>query len=260
MSGSGGRSCPSCGAAVSGNFCSECGNRLGGGCGACGAALKPGALYCSECGSAVGQRTPKPATARLPWILSALALAAFSVMIALLVQRQSVARTGDMTLTGGIPGQASGGASDMPSMEDLAAMSPRQAADRLFERAMRELGGDDMERAAFFVDMGLQAYRAVPLTEIDADARFHIGLLSLHMGDSVAARTNAEHILADDDAHLLGLLLASQAADFAGDSAAAAAFRARVREEVDASGGIPDRPEYNNHRPLIERTLEGEGP
>ncbi len=264
MSGSGGVSCPRCGSTSSGKFCPECGSPLGGGgCGGCGAPLKAGALYCSECGGAVGQPAPKPTGARLPWILSGLALAAFSVVIAMLVQGQSLARTGEMGLTGGIPGQpggsVTGGASDgagMPSMEELAAMSPRGAADRLFERAMREHEGGDFERAAFFIDMGLQAYDAVPPDQIDADARFHIGLLGLLMGDSVAARTRSEQILTEDNDHLLGLLLASRAADFAGDSNAAAELRSRVRQIVEEAGGIPDRVEYQSHRVLIERALD----
>lgn len=263
------KTCPGCGTPASGNFCSNCGQRIGepGACGACGSRLASGAMFCSECGAQVAPREAKPASARMPWILSALALAAFCVVIAILVQRGSTARTGEMTLTGGIPmsGTPAGGATDasssggMPSVEELASMTPRQAADRLFERAMREHEGGDMERTAFFLDMGLKAYAAVPPSDLDADARFHMGLMQLLMADSVAARRSAEEILGADPDHLLGLILSARIADFTGDSARAAADRARVREIVDAAGGIPDRPEYNSHRPLIERELEDDG-
>lgn len=266
--GEGSGACPRCGAAAGGNFCAQCGSPLAreAGCSHCGAALKPGALYCSECGRVVGERPRKPARAHLPWVLSLLALLAFSVVIALLVQGQTSSRTADMTLTGGVPGAGGGppaespaGGAGMPTAEELAAMTPRERADRLFERAMHEHEGGDFERAAFFIDMGLQAYDAVPPADMDADARFHVGLLHLVMGDSVAARGSAETILAGDEDDLLGLLLAARVAEFSGDGPGAERLRERVRDVVAREGGIPDRTDYESHRTLIERVLEGEG-
>ena len=266
------RACPRCEREGAGNFCAHCGAPLahGAACPSCGATLRQGALYCTECGAPVGGREAKPRSARIPWLTSALALAAFSVLIAVLVQRESVQRVGEMTMTGGLPGETAGGGmagggagggtggGGMPTAEELAAMSPREAADRLFERVMREHEGGDFERAAFFIGMALQAYDAVPASEVDADLRFHVGLLSLISADSVGAREAAEAILAEAPGHLLGLLLASRTADFAGDAAAAEGFRARMREEVAAAGGIPALPEYDAHRTLIEGTLAAE--
>ncbi|WP_419163520.1 zinc ribbon domain-containing protein [Candidatus Palauibacter sp.] len=253
------RECPRCGSAEAGSFCAQCGAPLAGraGCPACGAPLGQDALYCTECGRQVGARPPKPRSARVPWITSALALAAFSIMIAVLVQRGSVDRVGEMTMTGGLPGEtASGGG--MPSMEELARMTPREQGDRLFERVMREHEGGNFERAAFFIDMALQAYDAVPASGVDADLHFHVGLLRLLTADSTGAREGAEAILSEDPDHLLGLLLASRAAEFAGGAEAAEEFRGRMRAAVDEAGGIPDRAEYDAHRTLIESALEPE--
>lgn len=257
--------CPGCGAEASGSFCSSCGTRLAGPsvCAACGAALQPGAMYCSECGRAVAAREKKTASARLPWILSAVSLAAFSIVIALLVQRNSAERTGDMLITGGVPtgsseGSAGSGAG-MPSIEELAAMGPRGAADRLFERAMSEHEGQNLEAASRFVQMGLQAYSRVPPAEMDADGRFHVGLLHLVAGDSAGARASARRILEDEPRHLLGLILLARVERFAGDAEAADDLLADVRRIVEEEGGIPDRQEYRAHRPLIERELGSEG-
>ena len=262
--------CPRCESPASGNFCAQCGAPLvqRAGCPACQAALRKDALYCTACGTPVGAAPPKPRSALIPWVLSGLGLVAFSVMIAVLVQRGSLTRVGDMTMTGGLPGEMTGapaaapamegdaGAAAMPSMEELAAMGPRGVADRLFERVMREHEGGDFERAAFFIDMALQAYDAVPPEEIDADARFHVGLLRLLMGESGLAREAADEILAASPDHLLGLLLAARAADFEEDADAAEAFRARIRTRVAEAGGIPDVPEYQAHRTLIEGVLQ----
>ncbi len=265
--------CPRCESPASGNFCAQCGIPLAqrAGCPACQAPLRKDALYCTACGTPVGAPPRKPRTALLPWVLSGLGLAAFSVMIAVGVQRGSVTRVGDMTMTGGLPGETAGvppaagpaagdaGGAGMPSMEELAAMGPRGVADRLFERVMREHEGGDFERAAFFIDMALQAYDAVPPEETDADARFHVGLLRLLMGESGLAREMADEILAADPEHLLGLLLAARAADFEEDADAAEGFRAVIRTRVEEAGGIPDVPEYQAHRTLIEGVLQTDG-
>ena len=134
-------------------------------------------------------------------------------------------------------------------------MTPREAADRLFERAMREHGGPDSERGLFFVDMALQAYAAVPPEQVDADLHFHIGLLRLVQGDSTGVRRSVETILGSDEEHLLGLVLAARLADYQGDGDRADQYRVRVRSAVEAAGGVPDLPEYQSHRPLIDAVL-----
>lgn len=259
-----GSACPRCGSEALGNFCAQCGAPLRAEagsprhCTSCGTQLSPGALYCQECGEAVGAPPGKPRSAALPWILSGTALVAFCVVIAFLVVGGSGPRTGDAPLTGGIVrgedvGASGGAGSDaMPSAAELAQMPPREAADRLFDRAMREHEGGDFERARFFARMGLQAYGQLPPGEVDADARFHIGLLQLLQGDRAGARETAATILDEEPDHLLGLLLAARTAGLEGDSATARSYRDRLRSAI-AAGGIPDRPEYEAHRSLIER-------
>lgn len=277
--------CGECGTESDGNFCPTCGARLaapeGASCPSCGAEADAGAHYCTECGEALRERPTKPFTAYLPWILSGLALVVFAAAITLFVQDQATTRVGDDPMTGGIisggGGQAAGdapamgggaagdqgtggqeaGGQDMPSAEELAQMSPREAADRLFNRAMTA-GETDAERAPFFAQMGVEAYRRVPAAEVDADVRFHVGLLQLVRDDPAAARAEADTILGNQPDHLLGLYLALEAARAAGEQAEAAELEDRLREGV-ASTDLGSRPEYDAHRRLLEDFAAGDG-
>ncbi|MFW5952165.1 MAG: zinc ribbon domain-containing protein [Gemmatimonadota bacterium] len=266
--------CGECGTESDGNFCPTCGARLaapeGAFCPSCGAEADAGAHYCAECGEALRERPSKPFTAYLPWILSGLALVVFAAAITLFVQDQAATRVGDDPMTGGIisggggqageapamGGDAAGG-SAMPSAEELAQMSPRDAADRLFNRAMTA-GETDAERAPFFAQMGVEAYRRVPAAEVDADVRFHVGLLQLVRDDPAAARAEADTILGNEPGHLLGLYLALEAARAAGEEAGAAELEDRLREGV-ASTDLGSRQEYDAHRRLLEDFDAGAG-
>lgn len=274
--------CPECGTEGEGNYCASCGTRLvadgaGGFCTRCGGGLSEGALYCSECGAPVGRRPRKPARAYLPWALAGLALIAFSVVIALFVQGASRPRVEGAPLTGGIPGQEGDGAAAnpaagrtagaprgaagsgaMPSAEELAAMSPREAADRLFDRTMQLHQAGDTARARFFADMGVQAYGRVPPASMDADARLHLGLLHLTSGDPSAAQRQAETILAEAPSHPYGLFLALRAAERRGDIAAASAYRDTLRRAVEDEAVAPEA--WMAHGAAVERALApGEG-
>lgn len=260
--------CPECGATGDGNFCVQCGARLapgGGQCDECGAAVEAGDRYCSGCGAPVGERVRKPVGAYLPWILTGLALVIFAVAITLFIQGQAEPRQEGMPPTGSViqgsdggdgtgvgDGPAAGAEGAMPSADALAAMSPRQAADRLFDRAMRERETGREDQARFFADMARKAYTRVPRSEFDADARFHVGLLALVEGDTTEARAQAESILSDRPGHLLGLLLAGRAAESVD---ARRRFRSRFANAADTTD-LSSEAAYAAHRRLIESTRD----
>ncbi|MFW6039669.1 MAG: hypothetical protein ACOC9N_01165 [Gemmatimonadota bacterium] len=261
------RTCPSCGSRGDGNFCARCGARLateGGGrsCPSCGATCEADDLYCAECGAPVAARPAKPLRDRLPWILSGLALVAFAVAISLMIGESTGERAEGMPSTGGVipspgaeGGEAAGGGTGMggldPGSVDLSDMSGREAADRLFDRAMRTAASGDTANARFFARMGLQAYEGVPPTEVDADARFHVGMLALLAGDRDAARSAADAILSDVPGHLLGWILRGRVAEAAGDDGALAEARDGFRAAFDAERGA-GRSGYDEHGRLIE--------
>lgn len=255
------RVCTACGAAGEGNFCARCGSPLAepgarGACSACGVSLESDALYCGECGAPVGAPPSKSMRERLPWILSGGALIAFAAAISLMIGESVGERAEGMPPTGAVipsPGQAGSGgtAGGDPSRVDLSNMSGREAADRLFDRAMRTDATGDTARARFFAGMGLQAYGGLPPAELDADARFHVGLLRLMTGDTAGARETADAILAAEPDHLLAWILRINVAEASGDAAALADARDGFRSGLEAERGA-GRPEYEQHAGLID--------
>lgn len=220
-------------------------------CGSCGAACEPGALYCADCGSPLGRPPQKSLRARLPWILSALALVAFAVAISVMIRGSTGERLEGMPPTGGII-EGTPAASGGPV--DLANMSPREAADRLFDRTMRTDSAGDTTQAQFFADMAVQTYGMIPAGELDADAWFHLGLLELLRGAPDAAEVHVEAILAQSPDHLLAWILSERIADMRGDMSAAELARSRFLEVYDSQQGL-NLEEYVQHRGIIDDQL-----
>ena len=130
-----------------------------------------------------------------------------------------------------------------PSAVDLASMSPRERADRLFNRVMEELSNGNAEQARFFVPMAVQAYGMVP--ERNNDLHYHLGELYLVEGNPDAARAQADTILAAEPGHLLGLFGAAQAEKDRNPAAAAALFQRFLDGYAEQMGR--DLPEYREH-------------
>ncbi len=258
--------CPKCGAEGEGNFCARCGTQMPSGgdryCPNCGAGVRAGDLFCGECGAPVQERPSKGLAAYIPWILSGLALAVFAVGIVLLVQHNNAPRGQDGSITGGViqpsqdaaGGPMAGGGADggsMPTAQEIANMPPREAADRLFNRAM-EMQEQGAPRASFFANMGVEAYRRVAPSDVDADVRFHVGLLQLAAGNPAAAAAEADTIVKGAPRDLLGLLLSSRAARALGEDAKAAGFMKRYRAAFKETD-LNSRPDYQAHEELLQK-------
>jgi predicted Zn-dependent protease len=133
---------------------------------------------------------------------------------------------------------------------DLSSMSPREAADRLFNRVMAASENGDSAEALRFAPMALQAYNN--LGTLDNDARYHVALLHLTAGDNKSARVQVDMLRKAVPNHLLGFMLEHEIAERSGnnDSAARAnkAFLAAYAAEIAAG-----RAEYQDHLNSIER-------
>jgi len=231
--------CPSCGQeAEEAVFCPRCGAALQPRpCRRCGADALPGAGFCVECGAPLGGN-PRGGSDRR-WLWAGWGLALIAVAAAgYLALRPPPPR---LRLT---PVDTAGAAG-----VDLRALTPRQAADRLFDRVARAAEAGDTAQLRFFLPMARAAYARLPV--LDADARYHVAVLALLAGDPSAAAAQADTILADQPNHLLGLLAAADAARARGDAAAFARYRDRFARAYPAEIRR-DRPEYRDHRPLLE--------
>ena len=228
-------------------------------CPVCGAVNPARAKFCGECGAAFRAAAAAPAAtgaARgnpvLPWFLAGCAALAIHAVIIIVALRGGIApaSSGDMTNAGssGAAGANAPFATSSGRPTDLSTMTPREAADRLWNRIMTAQSQGDTAQVNFFAPMAIQAYQAV--TPLDADARLHIGLINIAMNEPAKARAQADSITRESPTHLFGPLLKAEAAEKAGRTAdARAAWRtflqnydAEMRKNLD---------EYQQHNAML---------
>ncbi len=261
-------------------------------CASCGAALSAGANFCHRCGTAVaaapaGQAPAVAAPGRgvkdvAPWAVAFVALLALVAMGA--GRNLGAARGAGLDAPqnalpqaslgeggaagpaqdargGGDPpvapfaGGAAGGGTGRPP--DLSQMSPRDIADRLFDRVMRLSGQGKIDSAQFFATMALQNYARMPQqgVPLDADLRYDMGRIAEVAGKGEIAAAEADTILRANPKHLLGLVLAIKGAALTGDRARLSDAQRRLVAAVPT-----ERPknleEYQRHGNDIDAALK----
>lgn len=248
--------CPRCGTGSTGNFCPTCGAALAGdrepaaarrtpSCAGCGANLVPAARFCTRCGAAA-DADGQPARARhrpnLPWYIAGGALAILLAVLLLPDFSSGPDRGGSVSPA---PFAAPGTA---PGTPPPLTGTPREQADRLFNRIMTAHQEGDTASTRFFAPMAVQAYAAAQ--PLDNDGLYHLATIHIVAGDYDAARQTADRILEREANHLLGLAAAAEAAARAGDPAAARGFYRRFLDAYDTEieRGLQ---EYRDHQPLL---------
>jgi hypothetical protein len=134
------------------------------------------------------------------------------------------------------------------SAVDLSTMTPRQAADRLFNRVMSAVSAGNVSEVTNFLPMAIGAHELVE--DLDADGKFHLVLLRMQRSLNADALESAEEILTGQPDHLLGLAGAADASLALDDSASARAFYQRWLDAYD-SEMAKDISEYNDHSALL---------
>jgi len=222
-----GTACPSCGAATvsQGRFCH-----------ACGASLK------GEPGSR------KLSAGTLAGLGAVIGLIAAAVVIVVIYSGPDSAPPSSLALPA--PKFDAAPVTSLDGPPDLSQLTPREAADRLFNRIMTASEQGDRAEALRFVPMAIQAYDGLPA--LDADAHYHLGLIHDVAGDDAEIDRQIAALRESAPNHLLALVLEYRMAERARDRATASRVLAAFTAAYDAEIA-KRRPEYEAHRNSIER-------
>lgn len=213
----------------------------------------------------------------LPWAVAGIA---FLVLFAMLAGRGFNARRGaaldapanalpNPALDGGGAGDAGTATSDPAAAmgapfaaaagggvraPDISKMTPKELADRLFNRIMLLHDQGKPDSVNFFAPMAIQAYEMLEQQQghpFNADQRYDVGRIALVAGAFPLARAQADTILQQHPGHLLGLLLAAESAKAAGDATAEREYAAQFRR-AKPTQLAKALPEYAAHRREID--------
>jgi hypothetical protein len=245
--------CPACSAQASGRFCANCGAPLAGAaCAECGTSLTPGARFCHRCGTPAGaaaRREGATAGTALPWAVAGIVFLIFVAFVA--GQRIGASRGG--AAAAGIAGAPTGDEAPPARAPDISSLSPEERADRLFDRMMRLDEQGKRDSVEMFAPMAVAAYQM--LGSLDPDRRYDLGRIGTVAGAPELARAQADTILREHPAHLLGLALAMRAARLTGDRRAAREFARRLIAAAPAERA-KNLPEYQRHAGDIAGAIE----
>jgi hypothetical protein len=255
--------CPRCGAAASGKFCAECGASLAAvGCPACGQTTAPGARFCNRCGASltgqpaatgVGAAAGSRADSQVAWWVAGGTLVVLIVMLAWpVINPREPEPQGAQQPAAPFAGGA-GGAPGTGTPPDLTGVSPREAADRLYNRVMIAVESGDEAEVQMFLPMAIQAYGMVE--PLDDDARYHVASLRRAGGDFAGALATAQEGLAAKPDHLLMLASAADAADAMGDQATARRYWQHFLDVFDRQKAL-GLSEYLDHDGVLQESRE----
>jgi hypothetical protein len=185
---------------------------------------------------------------RVPWIVTGVALVAVIALVLFQASRSAVEggpAEGNTAAMGG----ASGGGAPV----NIAAMSPQEQADRLFNRVMSYASEGKSDSAAIFAPMALQVYDM--LAPLNVHQRYDVGLVALVAGQLGRAKLEADSILLKNPRDLLGLTLAMRAAEASKNNTAAADFGRRL-VAAEVAERKTAREEYGFHGNDIDAALK----
>lgn len=186
-----------------------------------------------------------PSRNMLPWTVAGLAFVLLVVIFA--AQRAGTAPPAGPAM--GAPMSGGGGAGAAP---DISSMTPRERADRLFDRIMTLDSEGKRDSVAFFAPMALGAYES--LGELDLDLRYDFGRVAEVSGNLGLAAAQADTILRQAPNHLLGLVLAMRVAERRGDQAQRNQFAQRLLA-AEATERAKNLNEYRLHEGDLQTAL-----
>jgi hypothetical protein len=209
--------------------CAECGTRSDG-------------AYCQQCGAPLGGRQGHPRDRRA-WVVAGILASAAVVGVATLVARGAPGPS--------VPAMANAGGrpAAVAPLPDLSSLGPHERFARLFDRLMRAGAEWDSATVASLSPLAVEAY--AELDSVDADTRFHAGLIAIQIGNFPGAHALADTLEARDPGHLFGPILVGALARLEGDTAAYRRALVQFRERAPQELARNDRPEYIEHQQLL---------
>ena len=212
-------------------------------CPSCGSRVQERARFCQQCGKSLEKAGWFSAQMLTVAASAVIVLVALGLLFASVIDLDRLSSDGSPTSP-----QTTAAVSGQPP--DLSSMSPREAADRLFNRVMMADEQGDSAEVEQFTPMAVSAYER--LESMDADALYHVGLIYAAAGDNDKAREYNERLKAIVPNHLLAALLEHRLAEVEGDSEVAASAAKRFHDHYDEEISV-GRPEYQHHEASIER-------
>ena len=206
-------------------------------CPGCRRALPSGSRFCPSCGTATAGSAPAARggiVRALPWLLAA---GAALTLVALMLKSGPVASA---------PAPAAPPAAALP---DLSAMSPAQRFDRLYQRIISAAQSGDQATVTQFTPMALQAFGM--LDTVTVDARYHLAMLQLHVGDLAGAQSQADSIKRENPEHLFGYVIGAAVARWNKNDAAREKAYREFLKRYDAEIATK-RAEYVEHQAMLE--------
>ena len=193
----------------------------------------------------------------MPW---ALAGAAFGALVAVVAMRGVGAGAGSRE-RGAEPTEATAPGPRLTA-PDISQMSPEERANRLFNRVMILAEAGKADSVQFFLPMALGAYAQLP--SLDADARYHVGMLQLAGGNVAPALAQADTIQRAAPNHLFIYILRAHAYQAEGNTAQELRAYADFLRHEQAELALK-RPEYDDHRESLtnfhsEALRQGQNP
>lgn len=174
------------------------------------------------------------------WMLAGLVVVVVLVAVAYSAGKTSAPPAAGAPTQGG----AAGG-----GMPDIASMTPREQADRLFNRIMTAHQSGNQGEIDMFKPMALQVYGM--LGPLDPDAHYHVGLIHSITGSPDSAAARADSIEAMVPNHLLAIMLRTSVARLEGDEAAGRQLEQLFLDNFESQMAT-GRQEYIDHGRAIE--------
>lgn len=206
-------------------------------CPRCSQPVADGSRFCANCGAQLAQQ-PASQTNLIryaPWILTGV----LGLVLVLLVARRSPVPTEPPSRP----------AAEPSAPPDISNMTPAQRFERLYQRIITAAQSGDQATVTQFMPMATAAFGM--LDTVTVDARYHMAMLELHVGDMNAAQAQADTIRKREPDHLFSYVISAAVARFKKDDKARDAAYGEFMKRYDAQMATK-KPEYTEHQSMLD--------